>query len=533
MTRQRLVVWLAWGLLIGLPFGLLAVMLVSQLWQGGTTVLAGVVTHQRRLLTNTASYGLASACAATLLGWALAHVQHRYRFAGRGLLHVLGLAGLVMPSFTFAMALVILLGHNGWLTRWLGGPLVDVYGLLGLVVSGTLARLPYAYLAMLLAYRHIDARQLEAAVALGAGRTRVFGAVLVPRLAPALLSVGLMTFADTVADLANPLVIGGGFGVLSSHLYAAINGEADLGAASAYAVTLLLPAMVFWVVSGRLGVRRPSGVDARPADTLARRPRGLGWLLVGVAWGVGVVVLSCVAVVGLAAVFPSDGGPSLSAFGLVVAGPYTKALASTVLLVSLTLPVVALVSLVLTLAAAPKHRWLRAAERWCGVLSSIPNLVLGLAAFLLLTAVRTWLGDSPAWRFAGAFLALLTVYALRAIPAAALGMLGASRTLVPDVRAAARSLGAGPWRMMRAVYVPRLRPAMREAMVMTVARTLTATSSVILLSDAQVPLLTVRTLVEVDAGRLATAAAMTVMSGALIGIVALVANGGWRHDRTS
>lgn len=66
---------------------------------------------------------------------------------------------------------------------------------------------------------------------------------------------------------------------------------------------------------------------------------------------------------------------------------------------------------------------------------------------------------------------------------------------------------------------------------MSAARALTATSSVILLTDAQVPLLTARMLVEVDAGRLASAAAMAVVLGVLVALVGALANWGWRDAR--
>lgn len=63
--------------------------------------------------------------------------------------------------------------------------------------------------------------------------------------------------------------------------------------------------------------------------------------------------------------------------------------------------------------------------------------------------------------------------------------------------------------------------------VLGTARTLTATSSVILLSDVQVPLLSVRILIDVTEGQVSTAAAATVVLGGLIGIVALLTRWGW------
>ena len=117
-----------------------------------------------------------SSVVVTAVAWAMAHTQHSYDFRGRRLVHVLALAPLLMPSFTVAIALVVLAGQNGWLTGATGVRL-DIYGLPGLVVASVFARLPFAYLGLLLAYRLLDARRIDAARDLGASRLAVLRTV--------------------------------------------------------------------------------------------------------------------------------------------------------------------------------------------------------------------------------------------------------------------------------------------------------------------------------------------------------------------
>ncbi len=77
-------------------------------------------------------------------------------------------------------------------------------------------------------------------------------------------------------------------------------------------------------------------------------------------------------------------------------------------------------------------------------------------------------------------------------------------------------LGVERAEVARALVVPAIRPEWLKAGLVVFARTLTAISSVVLLTNAQVPLLSVRMLIDVEAGRLSSAAAMNVTLAVLV-----------------
>lgn len=270
-----------WGAVLGVPALVVGVGVFLHLARGGFGELSPILGTQTRLLANTLVYGAATTVLASGLGWILAHVQHHYRFVGRRLLHWLAFAPLVMPSFIFAMALVIVFGHNGWLAQSVGTP-VEVYGLGGLIVAGTLARLPYAYLVLLAAHRGIHRDVIGAAAGLGIGPVQRLRVVSWPRVRVPLLGVVLLIFADTVADLANPLVVGGSFRVVASRLYEAVTGEGDLAAASAYALLLLVPALAALLATRRRDAR-PGLLTGRDRGGLGLAPGVRGRVLLGVA----------------------------------------------------------------------------------------------------------------------------------------------------------------------------------------------------------------------------------------------------------
>lgn len=509
--------------------GVLACVVAVALSPRGGAALAGVWLRPV-VLANTAAYGLATAALATGLGWCLAHAHARYTFRGRRLLHALWLAPLLMPSFTFALALVVLLGHNGVLARlsgWYGAPL---YGAVGLTAAGTLARLPYAYLALVLAYRGVDERLLDAAADLGATPGRVLRRVLVPRLVPALVTVFTMVLADTVADLANPLVVGGGFDVLASRLYEAVTTESDFAAAGAYALLLMVPSVIAVAVGGLLQSGHPPGTTPRAATRLAP-PRAAGWGLVALGWIVGAVVVALLGAIAAGSVGLVVGTDGFAAYRDLLVGERAVSLASSVLLACLALPCVVVLAAALAVSAAGRSRPLERAQRVLGFGVAVPGIVLGLGATVAFGTIVGWTLPPAPVVVVAAFAAVAVVHVLRDLPRAALGALSAVGSLDPGLREAPLALGARGWRVWRALHLPAMRPALTSAAITTFARSLTAVSSVVLLADTHVPLLTVRLLVDIDAGRLAGAAAMTVVAGALIGgfsWLVLTLGGVWR-----
>jgi iron(III) transport system permease protein len=68
-------------------------------------------------------------------------------------------------------------------------------------------------------------------------------------LVPGFAASFLLLFVEAIADLANPLVIGGDYTVLASRAYIAITGEYDVASGgAAYSIVLLMPAVLVFVV---------------------------------------------------------------------------------------------------------------------------------------------------------------------------------------------------------------------------------------------------------------------------------------------
>ncbi|MFT3861584.1 ABC transporter permease [Micropruina sp.] len=521
--------WLAWTV-FAVPAAIVGLgWLVPVLSESGWAALANLLTTQSGLVRNTMAYGVATAVCGTAFGWMFAHLLHTYRVRAHRVLRVACVAPLMLPSFTFAMALITLFGHNGLVTaRLLPG--LEVYGFGGLVVAGTLSRFPIAYLALSWAYRRLDPEALEAARQLNASPYRIAMAVMVPRLLPAALSSLLFLLGDAIADVAIPLVIGGDHPTLGTRIYEAVAVEADPAAAGAAALVLVVPAAALWLGASRLSDRT---TDHSGAGQRLRRPPDLvGRLLLGCAWVVAGGVLILLAAIVAGALVSTSGAFTLDHLGRVLAGDQQRGLAMSLLVALTAAPLVTLLAFAIVLAATGQPRRLRRARRVLTAVSTLPPAVLGLGAYLTMAMVLPVLlgrGLSIAllpWLAVGA---VLTVHLARFVPRRALPALLAVESLGSQAQDTATLLGARRRDVARQLIWPRVRPELAGGSLATFADVLTAVSSVILLTSSQVPLLPVGVLADIDAGRLGDASAATVtLALAVLAVTGLHAL--WQRD---
>ncbi len=526
--------WTAW-LLVTPAAGLLLVALSPLGSRTGLGALGTVVTTQYRLIADTIAYALFTATAATALGWAAAHVLHEYAIPGRRALNLLISAPRVLPSFTVAMGVIVLFGHSGLVTGGIA-PQFQVYGLGGLALAGTLSRVPAAYLSLLWAYRQINPELRDAAAGLGASRFLVARTVSWPRLAPSVASSFLFLLGDAFTDLAIPLVIGGGYSTLATRMYEAIVIEGDAQTAAAYALLLTVPAVGLWAVASRLGHEIPDRVGVLSARG-RRRPSVWGRALQAVSWASGALIGVLLLAIGVGSIRWGDAGSSVSAYRSLLTGSMARDLS---------------MSLVVALVAAPLAAWLSfGVVRWAlgsrarqattrrALLASsaVPPAVLGLGMYWLLAASASGLSRwgvevrITAWL---SVLGILVVHLVRFVPRVAQPALRGGEAIGTILRDQGPVLGGRPGSLTRVLVWPRVRRQVAGSALAVFADVITAVSSVILLTNSKVPLLPVQMLTDIDAGRLQSASAATVV---LIGVVLVMALahglwvGTWRRPR--
>ena len=204
-----------------------------------------------RAITNTLKVGFVVGILSALIGLLFAYVEvyvRMNRFVG-GLFKVVSMLPVVSPPFVLSLSMIMLFGKAGIITRFLLGIYDNsVYGYWGIVIVQTLTFFPVCYMMLKGLLKNIDPSLEEAARDMGAGRWRVFQDVTLPLLLPGLGNAFLVTFIESIADFANPMIIGGSYDTLATTIYLQITGAYDKAGAAAMAVVLLCITLAMFAV---------------------------------------------------------------------------------------------------------------------------------------------------------------------------------------------------------------------------------------------------------------------------------------------
>lgn len=209
--------------------------------------------HLWQVLANTMLMGLGAATGGTILGFIFAYAMVRCNFPFGRLVHVVTLLPTISPPFAIAIAAILLFGRNGLITKQMLGMRFgpgsnDIYGLDGLIFVQVITFFPVAYLIIRAMLERIDASMEEAALSLRASKFHIFRTITLPLLAPGIAASFLLLFVESLADLGNPLLLGGNASVLSTEIYLAVNGQFDQQKGAALSLVLLIPTLTLFLL---------------------------------------------------------------------------------------------------------------------------------------------------------------------------------------------------------------------------------------------------------------------------------------------
>ncbi|HWH38910.1 MAG TPA: sulfate ABC transporter permease subunit CysT [Usitatibacter sp.] len=177
------------------------------------------VTAPRVLASLQLSFGaaLAAALLNAVFGLLVAWVLVRYPFHGRRLVDALVDLPFALPTAVAGIALTAVYAPNGWI----GKPLADLFGLkvaftpLGVLVALAFIGLPFVVRTVQPVLEDLERELEEAAQSLGATRTQTFVRVILPTVAPALLTGFALAFARAVGEYGSVIFIAGNMPMVS------------------------------------------------------------------------------------------------------------------------------------------------------------------------------------------------------------------------------------------------------------------------------------------------------------------------------
>ncbi|MCX5839498.1 MAG: ABC transporter permease subunit [Deltaproteobacteria bacterium] len=163
-------------------------------------------------------------------------------------LRLLGLIPLVAPPFIFSLALIIIGGRHGILTRMLELPF-NIYGWRGVIIAQVITFLPLGYLMIENVLCSLGSNLEEAACDMRATDWQILCKITIPLAAPGILKASLLVFILSIADFGNPMLIGGDVPFLSTGAYLLWVSDNNLEMAAVFCVFLVLPSLIIFVVN--------------------------------------------------------------------------------------------------------------------------------------------------------------------------------------------------------------------------------------------------------------------------------------------
>lgn len=234
-------------------------------WELGVAGVIRSLSEDRVLASLALSFGTAALAglASLPIGLLLAYAIVRLRFPGRRILDGMVDLPFALPTAVAGIALTALFAPNGWL----GAPLQAWFGWkvaftpAGIVVALVFVALPFIVRTVEPVLRDLGRDAEEAAATLGATRPQALARVVLPALAPALVSGFGLGFARAVGEYGSVIFIAGNMPMVSeiAPLLIVIRLE-QFDYAGAAAVGLAMLVLAFAVLLGlsllQRGLRR-------------------------------------------------------------------------------------------------------------------------------------------------------------------------------------------------------------------------------------------------------------------------------------
>lgn len=485
------------------------------------------------IIARTIVLGLAVGVVGTLIGFVWAFVQVRVAAPAwlKRALHIIALVPSVSPPFAVAISMIVLFGRRGMISYGIFGITGDVYGLNGMTIVMAMSFFPVVYLTLVGLMRGLDPAMEEASANLGGSKLRTFVRVTLPMLAPGIASSFLLLFVEAIADLGNPLTIGGDYVVLSARLFIAINGEYDLMAAAVLAVILIVPSLGVYLVQKYFADRASViSITGKPTGsvTLVTDPRVRLPLLAVNGFLAGFIVLVYLTM--LAGAFTRllgiDNSFTLNNFTYVLSGLGSEAMLDTTRLSTISTIIAGFLGMMIAfLVVRMKFTGKGLLDLGTMLGIAVPGTIFGIG-YLLAFNDPVKVGEFvllPKLTGGRAILAgeiaIIMVFIIRSTPAGLRAGVAALQQIDPAIEEASVSLGANRATTFGRITLPLIRPAFLSGLIYAFARSMTTISAVIFLTTPETKIMTQQIYAETDAGRFGNAFAYIVL---LIGIVLVV-----------
>lgn len=455
------------------------------------------------------------ACTATVITVLLASV---YAFAltnvnikGKSFFKLVTFLPILAPSLLPSLALVYLFGKQGVLKPLLGD--IQIYGPIGILISYCFWLFPAMLMLMMVSFRSVDQRLIEASLSLGKNIWKTHYHVTLPAIRYGLISASLVAFIYVLTDFGIPKVIGGSFNMMALDVYKQIIGQQNMSMGAVISILLLLPA-VFVFIFDRIQSKRHARFQAFQTKPYVSAPNKklevILSLFCGLVSGVILLIIFTAVLASFIQSWPYDLSLTLAhySFEYVDGGGWAAYFNSIRMALFSTVFGTTLIFIVALLTERFKaHPFIKNYVQALVLLPlAVPGLVLGIAYILFFNQQ-----SNPLNVLYGTMTILVISTIVHYYTVPHLTLTNAIKQIPLQLDQAAETLGTSKWKTFWKVYLPMCFPALCDVSVYIFVNAMTTVSAAIFLYSPDTSLAAVAVLNMDDAGDTVAAVAMSIL----------------------
>ena len=467
------------------------------------------------IILNTLKLGFVTATLSLIIGFFFAYSTSYMKIKGKKIFDFIAMLPIISPPFVVALSAILLFGRQGLITRGLFGIKdFEIYGFHGLVLVQVLSFFPIAYLMLVGLLQGIDPSVEEASRDLGASKLKVFTSVTFPLVIPGIANAFLLVFIQSIADFANPVVIGGNFTTISVKIYQEGIGNFQLGIATALAMILLSMSISMFVVQ-RFYINKKSyitvtGKVSRARDLIKDKAVTIPVFITLITLTVFVILMYILIPIGsFVKLWGINYTPTLDHYKYILDFGMDPIVQTTILAIIATI-ITSIFSMVLAFLIVRKKFIGKTFIEFTTIMAlAIPGTIIGLGYVISynITYKIPFTNITLIPPLTGTALIIVIAFIIRSLPVGVRSGMSSLQQIDPSIEEAASILGASSSKVFSSVTIPMIKEAFFSGLIYSFARSMTLVSTIIFLISARWKLLTPTVMDNIDTGRIGIASA--------------------------
>jgi iron(III) transport system permease protein len=476
-------------------------------------------TYNRAPFVNSVYLGLWVAVIGTVVGFIYAYAITRVDLPWKKFFKIAATFPMIAPPFLMSLAMILLFGKQGFITKTILQNLIEfeIYGFNGLLIVEVLTYFSTAYLTLYGVLQAIDPALEDAALDLGASKSKVFRSITLPLAVPGIASSILLVFTQSLADFGNPMILAGNYQVMATQAYLRITGQYDLKGGAGLALFLLIPSLIAFILQ-KYWVGRKSYV------TVTGKPSS-GRIKVNSPFMKYSIFSVCLLITGIVFLF----------YGMVLFGSFVKVwganntltlenyrhvfiiswefIKDTLLLSTIATPIAGILGMIIAFLVVRKDFPGRRLMELLSLLTfAVPGTVVGIGYILAFNEpVRIFNQFAILPCLTGTAWIIILIFVFRDLAVGVQTGIAELQQIDPCIEEASTDLGADSAVTFRRITLPLIAPAFYSGLAFTFVKCMTAISAVIFVVSGKWNLITIAILGAVDNADLSQAAAFSVV----------------------